>query len=95
MHMQNPVSPEVISQVFAHRHHPLELPPIDHVDIRKPPLRSIHAHRPPTEGRFMARSPSMDLIPFRHRLTSTPSQTNDGDGTGQHQNYRRHALPYF
>jgi hypothetical protein len=89
--MQNPIFPKVISQVLAHSHYPLKLPPIDYLNIGKSSLRSIRAYRPSTEGRFMARSPSMDLIPFRHRLTSTPSQTNDGDGTGQHQNYRRHT----
>jgi hypothetical protein len=75
MNMQNTILPKVISQMFAHSHHALKLPPVDHINIRKPPLRSIHTHRPSTESRFMARSPSMNLISFRHRLTSTPSQT--------------------
>jgi hypothetical protein len=84
MHMQNPVPSEVISQMLAHSHHSLELPPIDHRRIRKSPLRPIHPNRLSTEGRLMPLRPSMNLIPLWHPALSSKTE-NNGDGI-----YRRH-----
>jgi hypothetical protein len=69
MHMQNPVLPEVVPQMLPHSHHALELPPIDHVRVSKPPLRPIHTHSLAAKRSEMPLSPSMNLISLRHRLS--------------------------
>jgi hypothetical protein len=66
MHMQYPVLPEVIPQVLANRHHPHQLPPINHIRVDKPPLRPIHPHSPASKRRRMPLRPTMYLIPFWH-----------------------------
>jgi hypothetical protein len=65
--------------MFPHSHHPLQLPPVDHSRISKPPLRPIHPNRLPGERRLMPRRPSMNLIPFWHPALSSKTE-NNGDG---------------
>jgi hypothetical protein len=65
--MQNSVSPKVITQVFAHSHHPLKLSTVNHINISKSALRPIYSNRSPAKRRLMTLGPSMDLIAFRHR----------------------------
>jgi hypothetical protein len=69
MHMQNPILPKVIPKMLPHSHHTLELPPIDHIRVSKPPLRPIHSNSPATKRNKVPLSPSMNLIPLRHRLS--------------------------
>jgi hypothetical protein len=80
MHMQNPVLPKVIPQVFPRSHHSLQLPPIDHLSIGKPPLRPIHPHSSSAERSIVPLRPAMNLIPLRHRPSPSRKTENNGDG---------------
>src|SRR5580704_14278304 len=66
MNVQNPILAEVISQMFANSHHPLQLSPVNHRRIRKPPLRPIHPNSSPAKSSKVPLSPSMNLISLRH-----------------------------
>jgi hypothetical protein len=68
--MQNPVLPKDIPQVLAYRHHPQQLPPIDHIGIRKPPLRPIRPDDLTPKSSLMPLRPPMYLIAFRHPIVS-------------------------
>ena len=66
-----------------------QLPPIDHIRIRKPPLRPIHPHSPSAKRRRMPLRPTMYLIPLRHPFSLQDRQTM-ATALRRHQENRRH-----
>src|ERR1700761_6720310 len=71
MHMQNQVFPEVIPKMLAHGEHPFQLSSINHRSIGKPPLRPIHPDSLPCKRSRVPLGPSMNLVPFRHLLSTS------------------------